>query len=427
MTYNNLLEHFNSLIIRDKDRKFSGKMGLERVGELLKRMGKPQNTYPTIHIAGTSGKGSTAFILSSLLNESGFKTGLLLSPHIKDIKERISIDGKLIDEEDFVKTYEELKPFIEEVGEVSYFELLTIIAFSYFSNQHINCAVIETGLGGLLDATNVIDRQDKISVITKIGYDHTHILGNSLEEIAIQKAGIIIPSGEVFVIEQNDEVLKIIREEAEKTNAYLNIVKHPDLINPMENIGRFPGWGEIKVGMYGEHQLENTALCLRVFDSIIEGKKLVVDKDKIKNRIEGLKFPGRFEVKNIDGHIIVIDGAHNPQKIGALVKAVNNRYPSLKKHFILSYKANKDVISCLKSIVLSASKIYLTSFEDNAELTKPPAYPPQEMAKDLEDIDFHSYEIVEDVNKAIKIALERKEAEVIIVTGSMYLIGNIAL
>ncbi len=427
MTYADLLEYFNSLILSDRDRKFSGVEGLRRVGEILSLIGKPQNGYPVIHIAGTSGKGSTAFILSSLLNEAGLRTGLLLSPHIKDIKERISIDGNLIKEDEFVATYESLKPIINQVGPVSYFELLTIIAFKYFSDKKIDYAVIETGLGGLLDATNVIERRDKISIITKIGFDHTHILGESLKEIAQQKAGIIPSGGEVFVIDQTKEVLETIGKTAQSKTAKLNIVKRPITLDPINNIGRFLDWGDIKIGMYGEHQLENAALCLSVFDLVIKQRKLKINKEKLIKRLENLQFPGRFEIKNIEDHIVVIDGAHNPQKIAALVKAVETKYSSSKKHYILSYKANKDVINCLKAIIESASKIYITSFEDNAELTKPPAYPPRKIAYELQQLGFHSYEIVEDVNRALKLALGDKDAEIIVITGSMYLIGNLAL
>jgi dihydrofolate synthase/folylpolyglutamate synthase len=427
MIYSDFLYYLNSLIIRDKDRKFSGLAGLKRVGEILKELGDPQDSYPVIHIAGTSGKGSTAFILSSLLKSVGLKTGLLLSPHIKDIRERISIDGELISEKDFLDTFMLIKPGIDKIGDISYFELLTIIAFKYFANKGVTYAVIETGLGGLLDATNSINRTDKISVITKIGLDHTHILGERTEEIAFQKAGIIVPNSRVFVIDQAPEVIKMISKVAQEKKAQLEIVANPIILDSYNNIAQYPNWGEIKLGLYGQHQLENAALCLKVFDTICNEMDLNINKDMIKRQLNELAFAGRFEIIKTKGHEIIIDGAHNPQKIAALVKAVNTKYQGLKKRYIISYKANKDVMSCLKYISASADKIYLTSFEDNAQLTKPPAYSPSEMAKHLEEIGFHNYEILKDVNLALNKALQDVEAEVIIITGSMYLISNVKI
>lgn len=199
---------------------------LHNMHKMMEALGEVQNSYKTIHVAGTSGKSSTSYFIASLLKESCIKTGLSVSPHIKEVNERVQIDLVPLPERKFAGYLSELRNMINRNKITpTYFELLVALAFWIFSKEKVDYAVVEVGLGGLLDGTNVIDREDKISVITDIGFDHTEILGNKIEEIASQKAGIINPNSDVFMLKQDKIVNDIVRQICDTKKARLTIIE----------------------------------------------------------------------------------------------------------------------------------------------------------------------------------------------------------
>lgn len=210
--------------------KFPGELGLKRTKYLLQLIGNPQEKIKIIHVAGTSGKGSVCFYISRLLQTSGFKVGLHISPHLVDVRERCQINNKLIDEKTFYQSLNKIVPYVDQVtkskyGKPTYFEILVALVFSIFSQRKVDYAVIETGLGGLLDGTNVVSRKDKLCVLTKIGFDHMTILGNTLTQIARQKAGIIQKNNQVISINQQTSVKKVIEKKAKTTGSQLLFIK----------------------------------------------------------------------------------------------------------------------------------------------------------------------------------------------------------
>ncbi len=210
--------------------KFPGELGLKRAKYLLQLIGNPQEKLRVIHVAGTSGKGSVCFYISRLLQASGFKVGLHISPHLVNVRERCQINNKLIDEKTFYQSLNKIVPYVDQVtqskyGKPTYFEILVALVFSIFSQQKVDYAVIETGLGGLLDGTNVVSRKDKLCVLTKIGFDHMAILGNTLTQIARQKAGIIQKNNPVISIDQQTSVKKVIEKKARTTSSQLLFIK----------------------------------------------------------------------------------------------------------------------------------------------------------------------------------------------------------
>ena len=261
---------------------FSGGRGLNRTKYLLRLLGNPQDKLKVIHIAGTSGKSSTSYLLSLLLKSQGKQTGLFVSPHIFDIRERIRLNNELISKNEFVECLNDIVPFIEETakssfGESTYFEILTVMAFYFFLKKKVDYAVIETGLGGLLDATNVIRTTNKLCIITKLGYDHMEILGNSLAEIAAQKAGIITKNSIVLTLEQAPEAEKILSEFSQKNRAQIFVLK--DNLN-FKNVRETKDmltfdfsfqdifWGDLSLGLIGLYQAQNCSLALAALTQI---------------------------------------------------------------------------------------------------------------------------------------------------------------
>ena len=389
-------------------------------------LGDPQEKLKIIHVAGTSGKGSTCYLISSLLESQGFKVGLHQSPHLTDVTERFQINNQNISKEDFVDYLNKIIPIINRkdvINHVStkltYFEILVGLAFYIFSEKKVDYAVMETGLGGWYDGTNVVTRPDKLSVITKIGLDHTAILGATIEKIALQKAMIITPKSQAISIYQEPKVEKVIRGVANIKEA--NIV----FVNRLNRLNR--------LGLIGEYQKENAGLALTAVYYLSLRDKFKINQKKIKQVFETAHFPGRFDVKKIKGKTVIFDGAHNPQKMEAFIKSLVKKYPGKKFNFLLAFKKGKDYKEMLKMIIslVGTSKIILTSFlTENQDMINASEKP--EVINDqlnqlnrLNRLNQKKSEIriIPDLKKAWSTVL--KEDGIIVVTGSLYLVGEI--
>lgn len=397
--------------------KFPGELGISRVKSALEKFENPQNKFKIIHIAGTSGKGSTAFILSKALSSLKFKVGLTLSPHVLNIRERIQINNEMISEEDFASLYFEVKNQIIELS-LTYFEILSVMAFVYFRRHSVDYGVIETGLGGIYDASNVIENKNKVCIITRIGLDHTHILGDSLEKIAYQKAGIIGFKNTTFTITQNENILKVFKDRAIQQDADLKIV----------SIKNHP---KIKIGLIGEYQQENASLALKVVEFLSLRDQFQININSIKTKLSNIKLFGRFTETKLPGldNVVILDGAHNPQKIQAFTNAVKERYPKSNLIFVLAFKHGKDITENLKPIIEIADKIFLTTYKDEKNKYLPNDTNITDLKASIKSLNFENYEIEPNLNKLIeKFKNSKNEIEnnVIIFTGSFYLIGRLA-
>ena len=232
-TFDQAQDYLFAHIPKSTGRKFPGEAGLERMRTLAEVLGNPQEKYQVIHIAGTSGKGSTAAMISTMLTSHGFKIGLQVSPHLLDIRERVQINNELLSKEKFVTYLNEIAPHVEKVsrgdcGQVTYFEILVALAYYAFWKEEVVYAVMETGMGGLYDGTNIIQNPEKLAVITRIGHDHTSILGKTLPEITQQKAGIIHQGNMVITVDQPESMLNVIKKAVEKQHSLLKIIRKKD-------------------------------------------------------------------------------------------------------------------------------------------------------------------------------------------------------
>ncbi len=416
--------------------KFPGEKGLGRMKLLLNLLDNPQEKYKSVHIAGTSGKGSTAYLTSLALSSQGFKVGLTMSPHLVDIRERLQIGMKYISKADFVRNLNEILPAVRKVadsefGDPTYFEVLIALAFYSFYKAGVDYAVVEVGLGGLLDGTNAISRSDKVCVINKIGLDHMHILGDSLEEIAYQKAGIIQEGNDVFVMNQKDNVVNVIKEFAKRKEARNFEVVKSDFAQTMVE--------DLKLGLVGKHQLANCGLALKVLDHLASRDGFEVDIGididigSLRIALEAANLVGRFDVRQIKGLgeasrlELILDGAHNPQKIRAFVEAVSEVYPGEKFVILFAAKWDKDFESMLALLGPIAKKFVLTTFSGEGQDFKHNSVRLEKMAAFLEKTKFLRYEVEKDLSKAYELAVHSADKDEVglIVTGSLYLLGDV--
>lgn len=401
---------------------------LERIDHLLTLIDHPQDSYPVIHVGGTSGKGSTASMISSILSAGGYKTGLHTSPHLQLINEGYQINNHITPTLKLQIILEELQPAIEKVaqenpfGSPSYFEVQVALALSLFKQEKVDVAVVEVGLGGKLDATNVLDA--KIAVITNIGLDHTDILGNTLELIAQDKSGIIKPGQTVISGLTQPSTQDIIAKRASDVNATLWQYNKEFTFNYDKGKEIFsvslPGreYGNLHTNMLGDFQVKNATCALaavHAFDaSIPEGC--------ILNGLNNIRIPGRMEIIQ-EKPTVLLDGAHNEDKIKAAASAVTELFPEKRKIVILAIKKGKKYQDILPYLIKDSSILVTTSF--TTELWNP--YKPEVLADYARhmDPDLPIY-IEPDPMKALDTAFRNANPEDLIwVTGSLYLVGNI--
>ena len=408
----NQAEQFLALHIpKSSQTTFPGELGLKRAKYFLKLLGNPQEKLKIIHVAGTSGKGSTCYLISSLLASQGFKVGLHQSPHLTDVTERFQINGKIISQKEFVFYLNEIIPIIDP--SLTYFEILVGLAYLIFLKKKVDYAVIETGLGGKYDGTNVVSRSEKLSVLTKIGLDHVAILGKTIEEISFQKAMIINKKSQAISIKQEPKAEKIIREVVEKKKAKIFFIGR-DVINHV---------CKKNFGLFGEYQKENANLALATVNYLSQRDSFKLDNTKIKKVFETASFPGRFDIRKINGKTVIFDGAHNPQKMEAFIGSLVKKIPKKKFSFLLAFKKGKDYQDMLKIIVPWADSIILTSFftEDQDMINS--SEETTAIGNQLLEIGYKNYVVEQDLGKAWHDILKKKEP--IVVTGSLYLVGEI--
>jgi dihydrofolate synthase/folylpolyglutamate synthase len=306
-----------SFLPKEVQYKFPGDFGLKRTKYLLSLLDSPQEKIKVVHIAGTSGKGSTAFYLSKLLHSHGKKVGLHLSPHLVDIRERFQINNNLISEQTFCEYLNELQPALQKIehssfGKPTYFEVTVALAYYTFWKEQVDYAVIETGLGGLYDGTNVVDNPSKVAVITRIGHDHMEVLGKTLAKIAFQKAGIIHPGNAVITIKQHKNALSVIQKRAKAMQSKLIIAHH---------------LSGVQLQTTALYQLENASLSFATLAFLSKRDGFAISKENVRTVLEKSQFSGRMETITYKKRKVVLDGAHNPQKMSAFLKSLKKQFP----------------------------------------------------------------------------------------------------
>lgn len=388
------------------------RMSLDRMREIMDYLGNPQDTYKVVHIAGTSGKTSTAYYTAALLKAAGKRTGLTVSPHVEGLQERVQIDMTPLPETVFVR---EINTFMEQIVagglHPTYFELLCAFAFWEFARQRVEYAVVEVGVGGLLDNTNVISRSDKVCVLTDIGFDHMSVLGSTLPEIAAQKAGIIQLHNPVFCWKQPEPVLRAFRAAARQKQADLHTIQAA-------------GSG-VDVAFLPLFQRRNMELALHVVRFLLkrDGGRLTRSGVLLAAHTQ---VPARMEMRQIAGKTVILDGSHNPQKLHTLMESVHARFPGIPVAVLAGFAKSKTPehrTGAGARELLSAEHIIVTAFTVNRARPHP-SEDPAGIARTFKAAEYGSFEIVPDPEVAFRALLERPEP-VVVVTGSFYLLNAI--
>lgn len=347
---------------------------LDRIAMLLDYLGNPQTTFRSIHIAGTNGKTSTSRMIDSLLRAFGIRTGRYTSPHLEDIRERISLNGESITPEFFIQTYDDIKPYIDLVDAqsehpLSYFEVLTALAYAAFADAPIDVAVIECGMGGAWDATNVIDSD--VSVMTPIGLDHQEYLGNTIAEIALTKAGIFRAGKPSVLAHQSREAAQVlIRESATIESIPLRegldfSLVHRDVavggqLLTIQGIGGT--YDEIFLPLHGRHQASNATLALTAVEAFLGGGAQRLHIDVVRDGFANASSPGRLEVIHRNPTVI-IDAAHNPHGVAALREALSEEFSFDRLIAIVAMLNDKDVTQFLAELSGAVDEIIVTENE----------------------------------------------------------------
>ena len=387
---------------------------LDTMSALMHALCDPQDTLKIIHIAGTSGKTSTAYFSTAVLHSAGFRVGLTTSPHIDEVNERVQINLVPLPEKKYCKLLGEFLDIVHETGlEPSYFELLMAFAYWVFAREGVDYAVIEVGLGGLLDATNVINREDKVCVITDIGLDHTNVLGSTIEEIAAQKAGIITPGNAVFMQSQVQAVMDVVQQAIGRTNSTLNVIGgnfNNDLDPTYEAL---PGF-----------QKRNFTLAFAAASFTLQRDGHAPLTQQQIHKALGVYIPARMEAVQYQGKTIVMDGSHNEQKIDALVQAMEKQFVYQDISLLVSFGTLKlpSVLESLKLLRTLSPRIIVTKYTHGQDEVRA-ALDPEIIAGLAHDAGFTTVITETDPKKAFD-ALMTDEAPIHLITGSFYLLNH---
>jgi len=434
--YNQAIDYLHTTIPSNKN-KYPGNIGLLRQKEILHLLGDPQNKIKAIHIAGTSGKGSTAFYIYSLLISHGFKVGLTISPHLIDIRERFQINNTLISKKEFINTLNQIIPIINSIdlkkfGKPTFFEIINALAFSIFYQKKVDYMVVETGLGGLIDGTNAITSSDQICVFTKLGLDHTSVLGKNISSIAFQKAGIIHPKNPVFSINQIKVAQSVFLKQAQTNQTSVNYILPQKNFKNIKTNSDYLKYNfsfndlkirDLKIKSLALYQVENSALALSVVSFLSKRDNFLLDESKIRRTFLSSSFPGRMDIIHFNNKQIILDGAHNPQKMMALVRSIKNSFPDKKFTFLIAFKQRKDFSKMLKMIIPIANQIILTKFKVASDYMIQLSQSQTSLVKIFKKLNFSDFKYIPDKSLALDAVLNVNHP--VIITGSLYLLSEI--
>lgn len=433
MTYQESLDYLDSLL------KFGIKPGLERITALAEEFGNPQHGLRVIHVTGTNGKGSTCTFIASILQEAGYRVGLYLSPYVHDVRERVQIDGRMIAKEDFAAIIDEIKPVAEEIGrsglgEVTEFELKTMLAFLHFHRQQVDFAVVEVGMGGRFDATNIVE--PLVSVITNVGLDHTERLGDTVEKIAFEKAGIVKTGAPLVTAVDNDAAWRVILSCCHKVGA--------DVWRVMNGRARHAGapsadvqlryWskdksfslkgGEIEImgltpGLQGKFQHTNAATAVAAVKALTR-YEVRVTPQALAAGVANAYIPGRLEVLR-DRPTLIIDGAHNPDGARTLAQTIRESFSYDRLILVIGMLNNHSAEGVLAQLAPMAAQIIATQSQ---WVKASPAADIAEAARKFSENVVAIETVPEAVTRALGIA---GPDDLVLVTGSFTTIGEVKL
>ncbi len=401
----------------ENSHRFGDKLDLVRMNIACELLDHPEKSFTSVHVAGTNGKGSTANYIKNVLTDAGYITGIYTSPYVVKFNERMGIDNDFISDDE-VLSYANIlkrlwdKVYLEYKESITFFEILTLMSFLYFKDHHIDIAVVEVGLGGTLDATNVIT--PLISVITNISYDHMKQLGNTLESIALNKLGIVKQNGVLITTIEEESLQSLFIEYTKKLNAFCMILD----LNLIENkvISETTSFDykakHYELTLTGEHQIKNAILAIEVLLYLRNHFRYNITNQAIETGLKRTTWPGRLEI--ID-HQIVLDGAHNLGGALSLKQSLKLIFPGYKIICLFCMMKDKEHDKVIREFDEFVSEFHFTEIE----------YPRRANAIDLYNESRHTYKYVDkDYKEAINRLKNRKENEILLITGSLYFISE---
>jgi dihydrofolate synthase/folylpolyglutamate synthase len=408
------------------------KLGLERIKKLVEAIGNPHKNFKVIHVAGTNGKGSITKALAAIFTGQGIKTGSFISPHLVSITERMNINNTQISREEFIKIYEEIEPTIQDLKESdpemepSFFEIITAMALKYFEKNKVELAILEVGLGGRLDSTNVVDSD--VSVISTIQKDHIKILGDTLEAIAGEKAGIIKKDNIVVLGDIPESPKKVIKEKADSMNV-LKIYEYDKDFNFSKtrysmnwNMINYSGiektFNDLVFKSNGSYQPHNLSVALAAAESFCEKNEIQIDEKKLRESLKNYSWEGRFELIEHENKRIILEGAHNADGVKMLKKTVSLYTPFSRKIALIGILDDKDIKEMVEEIPSIFEKIIVTSVPSHRSVN------PKNVREELQKHSKTVIEYIENTEKAFDQFL-KESYDYYFVTGSLYLVGYI--
>ena len=399
---------------------FGSKPGLTRIRELLEKLGDPQKQLRFIHIAGTNGKGSCAAMTASILKAAGYKTGLYTSPYLYRFNERMQINGRQIEDEALAEIVSRVKPAAEAMADhPTEFELMTAAALLWYAQEKCDVVVLEVGLGGRFDATNIIDAPEA-AVIMNIGLDHTAVLGDTLEQIAFEKAGIIKPGTDAVLFEQGEEATGVVRRRCEELGVPLHIADFSQLVSEFDSLygQSFTYRGlPYALPLLGAHQLKNAAVVLELVE-VLREKGWKLEQGDVEHGLYAVSWPGRFELLS-DEPYFVVDGGHNPQCAETVRDNLLRYFPDKRRILLLGVLRDKDYPG-LTAILDAAADEYVCITPASAR-----ALPAEELAAHLKRYG-KPVTVCGSIRDGVTEALRRSDEDsVVCAVGSLYSVGEI--
>jgi dihydrofolate synthase/folylpolyglutamate synthase len=423
--YNLALDYLYSFV--DYSLKHSSELAkadfnLDRMYALMAALGDPQKAYPILHVAGTKGKGSTSALIASALQAAGYRTGLYTSPHLLDYCERIQINGEPIAHDQLADLVDEIKPAVAAVPFLTTFEITTALGFLHFAHKGCDAAVIEVGLGGRLDATNVVTPE--VAVITSLSYDHMAVLGNTLTLIAGEKAGIIKPGVPVVSSPQKDEALAVLIKVAEERNAPLTLVGRDLTVQPISHSLDGQSFtiqpsnlqpSTFNLPLLGLHQIENAATAY----AALKAGGIKVSDEAIKTGFAQVRWPCRFEIVQSDP-VVILDSAHNQDSFAKLRQTLDEYFPGKPVYLIFGASEDKNIPGMFAEIKPRLRKLIVTRADH------PRALPPEQIVELADRAGIES-EVVTPVKGAFdrSLKLAQKDGSIVLSAGSMFVTAEV--
>ncbi len=399
---------------------FGSKPGLSRIGELLEKLGDPQKGMRFIHIAGTNGKGSCAAMTASVLKAAGYKTGLYTSPYLYRFNERMQINGKEIPDDTLAELVTRVKPAAEAMADhPTEFELMTAVALLWYRQENCDAVVLEVGLGGRFDATNIIDAP-VAACIMNIGLDHTAVLGDTVEQIAFEKAGILKPGTEAVLFQQSESVTQVVKQRCAELGVPLHIADFSEIHSEFDSLygQSFTYKGEpYALPLLGAHQLKNAAVVLELAE-VLRSRGFKIEQNALEHGLYAVHWPGRFELLS-EEPLFVVDGGHNPQCAQTVRENLLHYFPDKRRILLLGILRDKDYAG-LTEILDPAADEYICITP-----ASPRALPAEELAVFLRRYQ-KPVSVCESIRDGVSRALDRADGDsVVCAVGSLYSVGEI--